>query len=203
MPRARQLTQQLVDLTVLALLSETPRHPYDMHRQIRLRQKNFLTGLPRSLYHAVDRLDREGLVEPMETLREGNRPERTVYRLTEDGSTEFYLRLSELLADPSTDHPVFTAAVSFISRLEPDAAREVLELRGTMLEGQIAELDAQIRLIGPKLHRLAILESEHLRVLRAAELEWVRSVAADIAAGRLTWSTAEDSHQSDARLITS
>jgi DNA-binding PadR family transcriptional regulator len=188
MPRARQLTQQLVDLTVLALLSETPRHPYDMHRQIRLRNKTFLMGLPRSLYHAVDRLDREGLVEPMETQRDGNRPERTVYRLTEDGSAQFHLRLSELLTNPSADYPAFTAAVSFLTRLEPGTAREVLELRATMLEGQIAELDARIRPAGP---RPAMLETEHLRAIRAAELEWVRSIAADIATGRLTWNSAD------------
>lgn len=184
MPRARQLTQQLVDLTVLALLSETPRHPYDMHRQIRQRHKTFLMGLPRSLYHAVDRLDREGLVEPMETLREGNRPERTVYRLTEDGSSEFRQRLGELLTNPTADYPAFTAAVSFLTRLRPGAAREILEIRATHLETQIAELDARIRPAAP---RPATLESEHLRAIRAAELQWVRSVASDIAAGRLTW----------------
>ena len=62
-----------IGLNVLALLSERQSHPYDMQRTLRERRLDLhfrLGGLPRSLYHAVDRLARRGLIEPLETTRE-------------------------------------------------------------------------------------------------------------------------------------
>src|SRR5215471_2361237 len=100
-------------LNVLALLHERPRHPYDMVRQLRERHldKSFrLGGLPRSLYHAVDRLAGQRLIEPAETTREGNRPERTVYRITDEGRDEFDSRVRQFLEKPVAEHPVLPAA---------------------------------------------------------------------------------------------
>jgi hypothetical protein len=49
-------SREMVSLTALALLNERERHPYDMQREIRSRQKDFVVGLPHSLYRAIDRL---------------------------------------------------------------------------------------------------------------------------------------------------
>ncbi len=38
-----------------------------------------------SLYTVVDNLAKHGLIEAVEARREGRRPERTVYRLTDTG----------------------------------------------------------------------------------------------------------------------
>ena len=90
-------------LTVLCLLREGPRHPYEMQRLIRERHKDdFLQLKPGSLYHAIERLAKAGLIEEMETSREGRRPERTVYRLTECGDVEALAWLRGLLSKPRT-----------------------------------------------------------------------------------------------------
>src|SRR5947209_689821 len=101
----------LIGLAVLGLLTEQPRHPYEMQRLMRDRHKDFARGKDRSFYDAVERLQRRGLIESIETARAGNRPERTVYRITEAGVEDFDLRLRELLATPTPEHPVFAAAV--------------------------------------------------------------------------------------------
>ena len=64
---ARPLQTDLTAITTLGLVAERPRHPYEMQRLIRNRGKSFVKGLPRSLYHAIDRLAKEGLVEIAET----------------------------------------------------------------------------------------------------------------------------------------
>ena len=48
--------RDLPGLTVLALLLTGPRHTYEMHRMMIDTRKDFVTGLPRSMYHAVERL---------------------------------------------------------------------------------------------------------------------------------------------------
>ena len=49
-----------------------------------------------SLYGVVESLEKRGLVTPQETVREGRRPERTVYEITEAGRHR-----DERLARPS------------------------------------------------------------------------------------------------------
>jgi len=179
----------LISLTVLALLTEQPRHPYEMQRLMRERHKDFAVGKARGFYDAVNRLLRDGLVEPAETSREGNRPERTVYRITAEGREEFAAWLGDLLSTPVTEYPVFTVAVSFLGYLPPRVAEQVLRERVVALEGQLAGSEAALRALREQLHlpRLFLLEHEQTRALRRAELEWVRAVIEDIGAGRLTW----------------
>ena len=82
--RTRTLTPLAV--TALALLEERPMHPYEMLQLLRLRGKDaVLTIKPGSFYHTVARLAELGLADVHSTGRDGNRPERTLYALTERG----------------------------------------------------------------------------------------------------------------------
>jgi DNA-binding PadR family transcriptional regulator len=183
---ARDLTPS--ELTVLQLLHEGPTHPYDMQRLVRERRIDVLVPVRRgTLYHAVGRLERRGLIETVETTREGRRPERTVYRVTEAGEDALLDRLRELLAAPRRDYPELTQALSFISRLEPADARAQLELRVGSLEAEVAGFTAL--LAGARhLPREWVVEVEYVLCLRRAELEWLRGIVADLRAGRLSWS---------------
>src|SRR6516164_7437408 len=101
MSQARGGHRNLWALTVLCLLRERPMHPYEMQRLIRQRHNDAFLDLKRgSLYHAIERLERAGLIEVVETSREGRRPERTVYRLTESGERGGINWLCDLLAKP-------------------------------------------------------------------------------------------------------
>jgi DNA-binding PadR family transcriptional regulator len=63
------------EIAVLALLREAPMHPYQMQRLLRDRHKDEILALKRgSLYHAIARVLRAGLIEIESTSREGRRP---------------------------------------------------------------------------------------------------------------------------------
>ncbi|PSK99661.1 PadR family transcriptional regulator [Murinocardiopsis flavida] len=181
----RRGVTDLTGLTVLALLHTGPRHPYEMHRIVLETHKDFVTGLPRSLYHAVTRLERDEFIESVETVREGGRPERTVYRLTAEGRAELTSRLRYLLQRPDTDPRPFVAAMSFIGCLPIGETRFCLGHRAAALESEVASLDISSTSLG--LPRVLLLENEYLRALRAAELEWVRTLIADLDSGALSW----------------
>src|SRR5262245_28208293 len=94
----------LWSLTVLCLLRTRAMHPYEMQRLIRDWHKDEFLDLKRgSLYHAIDRLRRDGLIEAVETRREGRRPERTVYRLTDGGEQAVQDWLRNMLARPARE----------------------------------------------------------------------------------------------------
>src|SRR5215470_10039217 len=132
-PRRRRrspASRTLWSLAVQAMLRERAMHPYEMQRVMHQRHTDELLALKRgSLYHAINQLQRDGLIEPIETSREGRRPERTVYQITPDGEDELVLWMRELLSTPVSEPSQFTAAVAFVMNLEPADALEQLELR--------------------------------------------------------------------------
>jgi DNA-binding PadR family transcriptional regulator len=163
-------------------------HPYEMQRLIREWHKDEFLDLKRgSLYHAIDRLRRAGLIDPVETSREGRRPERTVYRLTEPGEREGLEWLRELLTKPGRESMPFFAALSFLPFLRPEVVAAHLQERQGLLETEVARLGAVLETMVPRIGRLVLLEVEYARALWQAELGWVQSVLADLRGGRLHW----------------
>jgi DNA-binding PadR family transcriptional regulator len=181
------LSRDPLTLTILALLAEQPRHPYEIQRLIRERKKDFARSTQRTLYHAIDRLVKAGLILPAGTSREGNRPERTVYQLTDDGHDSFVGWLGELLAQPLSEYPLFTVAISFLAYLPVETALRALQARIIELEGELAGIEARLQGLGQSLHRLLLLELEYVRALRLGEVAWVRTLMQDMREGRLTW----------------
>ncbi|WP_244210843.1 PadR family transcriptional regulator [Amycolatopsis kentuckyensis] len=102
-------------LALLGLLLERPMHPYEMASTLRERYKGSTFKInPGSLYDTVEALAKHRWIEPVETVRDGNRPERTVYAHTELGRQEFVAWLDELVREPVEEYPKFVAAVSYL-----------------------------------------------------------------------------------------
>src|SRR5215510_3033895 len=171
-------------LTVLAFLTERPMHPYDVQRVIRQRHKDYAIDRPRALYRTFGRLARD---EPVETSREGRRPERTVYQITEEGRAEFHHRLLQLIERPVVEDPVFGVALGFVGYLNPESVLEALQDRFASLEGEVAGLDAALQAMRTSLPRLVLLQHEYKRALRLAERDWVLKLIDDIRSSKLHW----------------
>jgi DNA-binding PadR family transcriptional regulator len=174
-------------LAVMALLYERPMHPYEMVSTMRERGKHESVRLRySSLYSVVEALVREGLISPRETVREGRRPERTIYELTEEGRVEFLDWLRELLSVPAKEYTQFAAGLTFLPALPPDEASVLLDERVRRLEAEVEEMRSLLdSVMGQGLSRLFLVESEHELILREAELAWVRELVHEIQAGTL------------------
>jgi DNA-binding PadR family transcriptional regulator len=179
-------------LTIMSLLRERPMHPYEVRRLVRERGKGVRVDLRAgSLYRTIERLEKAGLVEPLETTREGRFPERTVYRLTEHGQGELEEWMRELLSTPGKDFPLLLQALAVLAVLGPDDARLQLEVRSLHLEAEIAAGRAGMSKLQGVLPRLFMLEEEYALELRQAELRWVQGIVEDLRTGRLSWSEEE------------
>jgi DNA-binding PadR family transcriptional regulator len=175
-------------LAVMALLYERPMHAYEMVTLMRERGKHESVRLRySSLYSVVGALEREGLIVPRETVREGRRPERTVYEITGAGREEFLTWLRELLREPVKEYTQFAAGLSFLAALPPEEAVALLKERVRRLESENEEMRSRLDTAMEKwnLPRLFLVESEHELMLREAELGWVRGIVEEIEAGKL------------------
>jgi DNA-binding PadR family transcriptional regulator len=162
-------------LAVLALLWERGMHPYEMAATLRQRRKEASIKLNYgSLYAVVESLERHGLIVAVEARREGRRPERTVYGLTEPGSRELHEWLRELIAVPVNDYPQFEAGMSLVGVLPPDEVGMLLERRAALLGQQIAELRAiTVALRAQGVPALALIEQKYRIAMLEAEHTWV------------------------------
>ncbi len=162
-------------------------HPYEISQTLRARAKHESIKLNfGSLYSVVEGLETRGLIRARETVREGRRPERTIYEITEAGTREMNEWLSELVATPVKEFLQFEAALSLLPGLPPDEALSQLERRTDALEVRITQLQAvqdAARQLG--LPRLFALEGEYELVLLRAELAWVHELITDIATEQL------------------
>jgi DNA-binding PadR family transcriptional regulator len=184
--RRRKVANPLA-LAVLACLFERPMHPYEMATTMRDRHKDESIKLNYgSLYAVVEALLRHHLIAEQETVRAGNRPERTVYCLTDAGRLELIDWLSELISTPVKEFTQFEAGLCLLPVLAPDEAVNLLEARCRRLDAEMAEANATREQIARQnLPRLFIVEAEYRWRLKEAELAWTRELAAEIAAGRL------------------
>ena len=184
MARRRKLTNPL-GLAVLATLMSGPMHPYQIARLLKHRGKDDSIKIRYgSLYTVVQDLEHRGLVEAEGTARAGNRPERTVYRLTDDGRRELEDRIRELISEPVKEYPLLTSALSLVSVIHPEELTGLLAERLQFLEIEIAATTGIIdHAMAHRLPRLFLLETEYGLAMKRAEADWVRGLMRELADG--------------------
>ncbi len=185
----RTQPKDMVALTTLSLLSEQPCHPYELQRLLKERHKAYAVGKTRSLYRAIEELEAAGYIEPLETSREGRRPERTVYRITPEGGEELENWLADLLSTPVDETPVFQVAVGLLGYITQVRAETALVTRVVALRARVSALDSTLSMAQDDLGlpRLVLLELEHAMALAIAEVDWIRSILSDMQRGVLVW----------------
>ena len=179
-------------LTVLGVLVSGPLHPYAIQSRIKFwgKDKVVNVGQRSNLYKTIERLRAAGLVTVSKVERDQRFPERTVYQLTEEGFRVGREWLTEMLATPRNEFPEFPAALSFVFGLTPQEAQAALERRARSLASSLAEHERELSdESGPP--PLFLLETDYLRKVTAAELEWVHDLIDELRSGRLTWSLEE------------
>lgn len=132
---------------VLALLAEGDMHPYEMIRLMRARKDDRLVAITNgTLYHTVARLEKAGLLAEVGVDREGNRPERTTYAVTNAG----------------------TRAVREWIRRELVRVDRPAEVRIALAEAHNLERSEVVALLGERRTALAALRDLHESGLRGA-----------------------------------
>jgi DNA-binding PadR family transcriptional regulator len=174
-----------VVLAALGALLERPMHPYQLAQVLAGR------GVPAnrgSLYDTLEAMTRAGWTEPRPAQRDGARPQRTPYALTEAGQAELARRLDAQIREPRREFPEFLGAASHLGVLGPGRAAEALTERAGRLTALIAGDQRRLdEALAQNVPRLFVIEAEYALALLRAERAWVSAVTDDITSGRLAW----------------
>ncbi|RZQ63465.1 PadR family transcriptional regulator [Amycolatopsis suaedae] len=130
---------RLLVLGVVRMLGQA--HGYQVRRELLTWSADKWGNVaPGSIYHALKKMAAENLLEEVAT-EPGRGPERTAYRLTPDGETDFMVRLSRGLSgvedQPGTSYEL-SAAMTLMPQLTRERAISLLTHRLTQLESQTA-----------------------------------------------------------------
>jgi DNA-binding PadR family transcriptional regulator len=174
-------------LAVLVCLYEKPMHPYEVAQTLRSRAKEQSVRLNYgSLYAVVESLEKKGFIKSTGTLREGKRPQRTVYDITEEGSLEMTDWLTELIGTPNKEYPAFQAGLSFLPALDPDDALAALRRRAEALTMKLVAMRGAVQAARDAgLPRIFELESEYEERTLRAEFAFVRALVEEMENGTL------------------
>lgn len=183
--KRRKLSNPLA-LAVMATLQQKPMHPYEIAQTLRAQGKDASTKINYgSLYTVVQNLQKHGFVEVTDIEREGNRPERTIYGLTEAGRQEMTEWMSDLVAVPAQEFPIFETALSLLGVLHPDDVERLLDERLRNLEVQVAAGRGGLRKLYERLPRLFLVETEYQLHMLEAQADWVRGFLTELRKGAL------------------
>src|SRR5262249_12539682 len=127
----RSAPRSSLGLIVLWELFDGPKHVYGVQKLLEQQGKDRVVNVRSraSLYQALERLMRLGLVEVHETVRREGYPDRVVYAITDAGREAAREWLREMLRSTGNEYPDFIAAVSILFGLDPEDARAQLEQR--------------------------------------------------------------------------
>lgn len=145
----------MLELAILGLLHETPVHGYELRKQLSVRLGGLRVFSYGSLYPALRRLTRAGLIaEETHPPVEGAWPRRArrVYRITAEGKERF----AELLADSgpqAVDDDGFGVHLAFFSRTPSDTRMRILEGRRRAVEERREGLRAVLARAGEQIDR--------------------------------------------------
>jgi DNA-binding PadR family transcriptional regulator len=173
-------------LIILALLARGPIHGYEVRQAIeRAHMERWADVKYGSIYAGLRRLEAEGLVERAEVTRQGARPPRTVYRITQAGREQLRSLLGRAWSQPTwTKRPVDVALV-FADLLPGEQVEALLEERVRQLDAIASRLRqrqaALAATVGLPPNLLDLFE--HSSRVLAAEREWCGYVQQRAATG--------------------
>lgn len=180
--------KMMIKLLVLGLLLEKDRHPYDIRQTIASRNWHMTFKVKDgSLYYAVDQMRERGLIEAAEIIPVpgDNRPDKTIYRITEEGKQAFLDLLHKQMGQTAfPQHPIF-AAMPFMMRGDRELTRnnlakqyEACKMRMEMLKEVAARKEGA-------LPRGAVLLIRGILKFSEAEKEWLEEVMLEAETGQL------------------
>ncbi len=169
-------------LAVLVLLAEHPMHPYEIAATLKMRHAEGSIKIRYgSLYTVIEGLQRDGLVAVKEIVRDGRRPERTIYQITPAGQERMQSWLRELIEIPFKEYPKFEAALALLPAVPPTEAVALLEARSRRLAAMAEEIRACIDVVTTTVEPLFLVENEYRLALVDAERQFIEGFLRRIA----------------------
>jgi DNA-binding PadR family transcriptional regulator len=175
-----------VQLVILGLLSEKPRHGYELRQEVERRlYATYINLSGGSLYYNLGQLERAGYVEKAWAEQKGRYPQRQVYQITPAGKEYLGAELRRLLVDTESREKTFdplNAALAFGHFVGDDEIRAALSSQLRWAKERVTWIRAQREFW--QTQEISMLQAkiiEHGLAHYQAEIDWLETFLKDLA----------------------
>jgi DNA-binding PadR family transcriptional regulator len=176
-------------LVILGLLSEKPRHGYELRQEVEHRlYATYINLSGGSLYYNLSQLERAGHVEKTRVEQKGRYPKRQVYQITLAGKEHLRTELRRLFTDTESREKLFdplNAALAFAHFLGIDELRDSLATHLGWAQDRVAWMERQQAYWNEQ--DISLVQSqiiEHGLIHYKAEIVWLEQFLLEIDAQR-------------------
>jgi DNA-binding PadR family transcriptional regulator len=164
----------VIRLFILGTLAASgPLHGHQIRQQAQADRTDRYTDIQvGSLYGALKRMAREGLVREVRTERVGNRPERTVYEITPEGRRALSAIRDGILQKTGIPHDPFDLALQQARDMAEEDLAQVVADRLAALRAQELSMRHQAERADPYLNEAERMITRHLIERAATEVRW-------------------------------
>ena len=172
------------EILILGLLHRGDMHPYEIKRRLKVAHADaYIDFDVGTLYYAVRRLAKDGLIEERGRESVGGRAERTIYGITEDGRARFLDLMSETLAgNRKFYHPLFPALL-FLPLADQADAADITHERAAEISQNLAATETFLKAAGPLLSLGMRLGLENAVAHQRVEQDWLEKLTSHLKAG--------------------
>jgi DNA-binding PadR family transcriptional regulator len=181
-----------IRLFILGTLAATgPLHGHQIRQEAQFDRTESWTDIQvGSVYGALKRLANEGLVREVRTEKVGNRPERTVYEITQEGHRSLAAIHYSALRDLDRHFDPFDLALAQARTVPEEHLEQIVANRIAALQVRLAEMRHNSEAADRYLNEAERMVLQHLITRTEAELSWhselasrIPKIAADFANG--------------------
>lgn len=133
------MQQTVQRLLLLGILSQGRMHGYGLNEHVDHAMGLYTDVKKSTVYYTLEKLEKEGCVA-QETEREGKRPERRVYRITDEGRVQFFDLLREHLRSYERTYYADDVGVAFMDQLPTAEARQLLVEKRERIRASLGQL---------------------------------------------------------------
>lgn len=163
-----------IRLFILGTLAASgPLHGHQIRHQAQADRTDKYTDIQvGSVYGALKRMAREGLVREVRTERVGNRPERTVYEITPGGRQALSAIRDGILHKISLPHDPFDLALKEARDMAEEDLAQIVAGRLAALRAEELSLRHQTERADPYLNEAERMLTRHIIDRTATEVRW-------------------------------
>jgi DNA-binding PadR family transcriptional regulator len=168
-------------LLILGVLHRGDFHPYEIKRRLEAAMVECYVDVDvGTLYYAVRKLEKDGLIATVAEERVARGGVRTIYRITGKGRAEFRDGLHRQLEAEGPVSQTLYGALLFLHLADREAVEDALRRRIAHLDELIGKLGPIGEELGPKLSTGGTHLLQHIGEQRRLDREWLRALLADI-----------------------
>lgn len=172
-------------LVILGLLRDRSLHGYEIKRLVEEHMSDWASVAFGSIYFALDKLGDEGFIEKVSVEQHGNRPSRSVYRITPSGGEEFLRLLRDTWKNAERTYFSLDVGLFFISALSPEEVKQAVRGRIAAIEGAYERLltHEETKFRDPAIPPVARAIFSHTLAHMRAEMTWTKELLEKLECG--------------------